>query len=88
MAFNYVDDTVIFVRAAEALETAALIGLFMSMLGLPLSWHKLIMGRSIQYIGIVINLEEVSLGLSAERSAALRNFLALFKKGNRLDKKA
>ena len=87
MAFNYVDDTVVFVRAEVAWETAALIGMYMEMLGVPLSWHKLGVGISVQYIGIVINLREVSLGLSADKVAHLQRFLALIKKGNRLDKK-
>ena len=87
MAFNYVDDTVVLVRAQIAAETAAMIGVFMTMLGVPLSWHKLVVGQSVQYIGFVLNLNEWSMALSACRTLQLRSFLALFQKGNRLDKK-
>ena len=86
MAFNYVDDTVIFVREEVAWETAALTGVFMVMLGVPLSWHKLAVGAAVQYIGVVVNLREWSLGLAAEKVARLRVFLTTLRKGNRVDK--
>ena len=87
MAFNYVDDTVVFVRKEVSGRTAAVIGLFMVMLGVPVSWHKLLIGSAVQYIGIVVNLREWSLGLAAEKVERLRVFLGLFKKGERLDKR-
>lgn len=86
MAFNYVDDTVVLVRAETAWHTAACVGVFMCMLGVPLSWHKLTVGPVVQYIGFRVNLKSWSLGLAAERVARLNLFLCTIRRGARLDK--
>jgi len=87
VAFNYVDDTVVFVRSGVVWRMAALIGIFMEMLGVPLGWHKLRVSEELQYVGLMVNLGELTLGLAVDKVRKLLAFLETIRKGNRLDRR-
>ena len=87
-AMTYVDDTLVLVRAHTALSVASLVALFMTMVGVPLSWHKFKIGTRICFIGFVIGLGQFTLGLETEKLEKIIAFLRSLKKGCRHDKHA
>lgn len=88
VAMTYVDDTLVLVRAHAAKFSGCLIAMFMTMMGVPLSWHKFRMGARVCFIGLVVGLGDFSLGLEADKVAKLVAFLKSLKVGNRLDRRA
>ena len=88
MAFVYVDNLLILVRIDRAWESACLLAILFSCLGVPLSWHKLEVGRQVRYLGLLIDLTAFTLGLCSDKISKMRNFLKEIVKGNRLDKRS
>jgi hypothetical protein len=88
LAFVYVDDFLILVKEGRAWETACLLAILFSCLGVPLSWHKLEVGRRVKYLGLIIDLSAFTLGLGSDKIAKMKGFLKDIVKGNRLDKRS
>ena len=88
ITFVYVDDFLILLRKKQAWETACLLAVLLTCLGVPLSWHKLAVGQQVSYLGLLVDMTSYTLGLGADKVARLRTFLAGVVKGSRLDKRA
>ena len=84
----YVDDSLIIVRAEVAQTVACVCCAFLEMLGVPVSYHKLQVSTRVEYIGVVVDLEDFSLGISETKAWKLSKFLGSFKKGERLNRLA
>ena len=88
VAFIYVDDLLVLIRKKNAWKTACLLAVFLSCLGVPLSWHKLCVGQRVKYLGLVLDLVEYTLGFCEDKLKSFRDFLGRLVKGVKLDKKA
>ena len=88
LAFIYVDDLLVLIRKKNAWKTACLLAVFLSCLGVPLSWHKLCVGQRVKYLGLVLDLVEYTLGFCEDKLKSFRDFLGRLVKGVKLDKKA
>lgn len=86
VALSYVDDTVIFVREDKGYQVAALAAVFFELLGAPLSYHKLAVGKIVEYIGFWVDAGRFSLGVSDAKSEKLRGFLGTLRQGDRVDR--
>ena len=86
LGFAYVDDTLLVVPEAEALNTACVVVLLLELIGVPLSYHKLRIAAEVQYIGLTVNVTDFSLGINDEKRGTMRCFLQEIREGCRLDK--
>ena len=59
----------------------------MGLLGVPLSWPKLRVNHAVQFVGLVVDLEACTLGLSEDKVSVLLGFLRSIRKGTRLDRR-
>lgn len=77
----YVDDFLFLVPASRARRVAALIQVFLSTIGCPLSWHKVRMAPEVEYIGFWIDASRARVGIPPDKYHKAVDFLNLLRKG-------
>ncbi len=80
----YVDDFLFLVPASRASRVCALIQVFLSAIGCPLSWHKVRSGPALEYIGFWVDAANARIGIPPEKFAKAVEFLNKLTKGDRV----
>ena len=85
--FVYVDDYLFLVPEEHLWGDLCLIVLFLSSLGVPLSWHKIRANLKLRYIGILVLAHERTLELPEEKFLKADGFLRTLTAGSKIPRK-